>query len=50
VRDYFLMQASKLVDRLRFTENSAKRYGLRWFGSVDDIVRAIKRRVRAVRK
>jgi len=43
VRDYFLMPASKLVERLRFTESSTKRYGLRWFGSVDDVIRAIKR-------
>ncbi|MBR0906325.1 recombinase family protein [Bradyrhizobium liaoningense] len=49
VRDYFLMPASKLVDRLRFTERSARRYGLRWFSSVDDIVQAIKRHRRRVK-
>lgn len=46
VRDYFLMRASRLVERLRFTENSAKRYGVRWFDSVDDIATAIKRHLR----
>ncbi|GAA0005542.1 recombinase family protein [Bradyrhizobium diazoefficiens] len=43
VRDYFLMPASKLVGRLRFTESSARHHGLRWFGSVDDVIRAVKR-------
>jgi len=47
VRDYFLMPASKLVDRLRFTEIGAKRFGMRWFQSFDDVVGAVKRRLRA---
>ncbi|RXH41352.1 hypothetical protein XH94_08325 [Bradyrhizobium zhanjiangense] len=45
VRDYFLMPAAKLVDRLRFTEHGSKRYGLRWFNRIDDVARATKRRL-----
>lgn len=47
VRDYFLMPASKLVVRLRFTEIGAKRCGVRWFRSFDSVVRAVKRRLEA---
>jgi DNA invertase Pin-like site-specific DNA recombinase len=43
-RDYFLVPASRLVQRVRFTENSARRYGLRPIGTEDGIIRAIKRR------
>lgn len=49
VRDYFLMPAAKLGDRLRFSEISAKRYGLRWFDSVDEAVEAITRRLKRTR-
>jgi DNA invertase Pin-like site-specific DNA recombinase len=46
VRDFFLMQASKLGERLRFSEISAKRYGVRWFNSVDEAVGPIMRHLR----
>ncbi|WFU21151.1 recombinase family protein [Bradyrhizobium sp. CB1717] len=44
-RDFFVVPVSTISQRLRFSENSLSRYGLRPIEAVDGVIRAVKRRL-----